>query len=535
MKVEEVRALGSALLVSRANVNNCSTLLSIVSAFCKRGAGSSSSVECVLEAVRCLQAFFLPILSSQGVLGKPQSDGDGSETAEAIYRAWLKDKFEELIELLIAIVAGTEEHRLENAALDSLMELLQAKDGRVDNGIYFKLCSALTRKSSENVFDALATEHCKDATLCFYTVKNFEKLVSARLQTSQRGVDATLSSDDDKSVSVDTFTRNVYGVISRLSPSVQEILSTNKKTTENALDKEFTINRFKSKIRNLWLNFLQLPLPLDVYKMVLANMSKVVFSIISNPIRLSDFLTKSYDLGGVYSVLALDSLHILMTKYGLEYPEFYERLYALLEPSMFFTKYRSRFFELLDSCLRSPLLPAYLAASFAKKLSRLSLHASPAGSLVVIAMVHNLLRRHPSINCLVHQSSRLRVASKGEEDVSDAKLGRDPYLANEKTSNCRALESSLWEIETLRRHYCPAVSRFVSTLEADLTVKRKTTEVQISDFCSGSYSTIFNEETKRRLKQVPLAYYKVVPNALFSNNEEFAGWSFPKEKKLKVM
>ncbi|XP_024540832.1 uncharacterized protein LOC112349882 [Selaginella moellendorffii] len=231
MKVEEVRALGSALLVSRATVNNCSTLLSIVSAFCKRGAGSSSSVECVLEAVRCLQAFSLPILSSQGVLGKPQSDGDGSE---AIYRAWLKDKFEELIELLIAIVVGTEEHRLE--------------------------------------------------------------------------------------------------------------------------------------------------------------------------------------------------------------------------------------------------------------------------------------------------SSRLRVASKGEEDVSDAKLGRDPYLANEKTSNCRALESSLWEIETLRRHYCPAVSRFVSTLEADLTVKSKTTEVQISDFCSGSYSTIFNE-TKRRLKQVPLAYYKVVPNALFSNNEEFAGWS----------
>lgn len=61
------------------------------------------------------------------------------------------------------------------------------------------------------------------------------------------------------------------------------------------------------------------------------------------------------------------------------------------------------FLQLLDSCLKSPLLPAYLAASFAKKLSRLSLTVPPSGGLVIIALIHNLLRRHPSINCLVHQ------------------------------------------------------------------------------------------------------------------------------------
>lgn len=59
--------------------------------------------------------------------------------------------------------------------------------------------------------------------------------------------------------------------------------------------------------------------------------------------------------------------------------------------------------QLLDSCLKSSLLPAYLAAAFAKKLSRLSLTVPPSGSLVIIAIIHNLLRRHPSINCLVHQ------------------------------------------------------------------------------------------------------------------------------------
>lgn len=61
----------------------------------------------------------------------------------------------------------------------------------------------------------------------------------------------------------------------------------------------------------------------------------------------SDFLTRSYDIGGVVSVMALSSLFVLMTQHGLEYPNFYEKLYALLEPSIFMAKYRARFFQVL--------------------------------------------------------------------------------------------------------------------------------------------------------------------------------------------
>lgn len=134
--------------------------------------------------------------------------------------------------------------------------------------------------------------------------------------------------------------------------------------------------------------------------------------------------------------MALSSLFILMTQHGLEYPNFYEKLYALLVPSIFMAKHRSKFFQvmlisstliliqcesfiwviwiyvylnvwlfhlqLLDSCLKSPLLPAYLAAAFAKRLSRLSISVPPSGALVIVVLIHNLLRRHPSINCLVH-------------------------------------------------------------------------------------------------------------------------------------
>ncbi|KAM1140142.1 hypothetical protein ACFX19_040944 [Malus domestica] len=144
---------------------------------------------------------------------------------------------------------------------------------------------------------------------------------------------------------------------------------------------------------------------------VLATLQAVI-PFLANPVLLCDFLTRSYDIGGVISVMALSSLFILMTQHGLEYPNFYEKLYALLVPSIFLAKHRSKFFQLVDACLKSPLLPAYLAAAFAKKLSRLSISVPPSGALVNIALVHNLLRRHPSINCLVNRGG-------GDETVKD--------------------------------------------------------------------------------------------------------------------
>ncbi|KAJ4967383.1 hypothetical protein NE237_019232 [Protea cynaroides] len=69
--------------------------------------------------------------------------------------------------------------------------------------------------------------------------------------------------------------------------------------------------------------------------------------------------------------------------------------------------------------------------------------------------------------------------------------------------------------------YCPAVSRFVVSLENNLTIRAKTTEVDI----------------RRRMKQVPLAIYKSTPTSLFSESD-FAGWTFnakeSEDQKLKV-
>nr|ACU18910.1 unknown [Glycine max] len=250
----------------------------------------------------------------------------------------------------------------------------------------------------------------------------------------------------------------------------------------------------KLKFTKAWIAYLRLPLPIDVYKEVLVNLHQAVIPHLSNPIMLCDFLTRSYDVGGVVSVMALSSLFVLMTQYGLEYPNFYEKLYALLVPSIFMAKHRARFFQLLDSCLKSPLLPAYLAASFAKKLSRLLLSVPPSGALVITALIHNILRRHPSINCLVHREDGVDEG-KGDHRTDEGmatnsdnaktvampsqKSGIDHFNSSETDpKKSDAMRSSLWEIDTILHHYCPPASRFALSLGNDLTV-RQNTEVNV--------------------------------------------------------
>ncbi|KAF9602968.1 hypothetical protein IFM89_032971 [Coptis chinensis] len=97
------------------------------------------------------------------------------------------------------------------------------------------------------------------------------------------------------------------------------------------------------------------------------------------------------------------------------------------------------------------------------------------------------------------QEEKMKIVSVKESDactdISTAKPGIDMFN-NEETNHAKfnAMRSSLWEIDTLRHHYYPAVSRFVASLENDLTVRAKTTEITVKDFSSASYATIFRAE-----------------------------------------
>ncbi|KAI3515194.1 hypothetical protein L1887_13964 [Cichorium endivia] len=543
--LSDVRKLGQELLSSRAHINNLPLLLNFLDST------SSQPPEFILESLLSLQSFFTPLLPQL-----PSSSAKPTEDPESIYQTWVRSKFDEFVQCLIQLSLSPTlaEEALRELVMDTLMECVKIGNaGKFHSSIYNKFIHSMVYsvEEADTLLNLLVTKYFKYIDVRYFTYISLEKItrsldVKECHDIEPESTDTTNGSPTRASGQL--LVRNIHNVISKIPPleklgenseyemwngsgvfskegkiKSKKIKEKEGKHSEvNDVQSSANISKkIKLKFSKAWMSFLRLPLPIDVYKEVLVTLHQAVIPYLSNPILLCDFLTRSYDIGGVISVMALSSLFILMTEHGLEYPNLYGKLYALLEPSIFIAKHRAKFFQLLDSCLKSPLLPAYLAASFAKKLSRLSLTVPPSGGLVIIALIHNLLRRHPSINCLVHQDD-----NETTNDESNKKLGIDLFN-NDETDllKTNAMRSSLWEIDTLRHHYCPPVSRFVLSLENDLTVRSKTTEVAIKDFSSGSYATIFKEEIRRRVKQVPLAFYKAVPTSLFSETD-FAGWVF---------
>ncbi|KAI9289519.1 CBF/Mak21 family-domain-containing protein [Umbelopsis sp. AD052] len=254
----------------------------------------------------------------------------------------------------------------------------------------------------------------------------------------------------------------------------------------------------KKALQTCWLAFMKMPLSNDLYKKTLLIMHKRIIPHMTDPRLLMDFLTDSYNAGGATALLALNSLFTLIVDYNLDYPEFYHKLYRLLDANVLHLKYRSRFFRLLDLFLSSSHLPASLIAAFIKRMARLSLTAPPAGSVILIAMIYNLLKRHPSCMALIHRDEVTDM----ETDAFD-ESNPDPYT-------CNALNSSLWELQTLAEHYYPNVA----TLAKIFTEQFTKPSYNLEDFLDHTYGTFLDKElTRKRKKDPALAFEK--PTELF--------------------
>ncbi|KAL2317253.1 hypothetical protein Fmac_031129 [Flemingia macrophylla] len=620
--VAELKTLGNELLSSASHINNLPLLLSFVS--------PSSPPHHVLESLLSLHSFFLPLLPKLPSSSATTPSGD--DQSEFIYLAWLRSKFDQFLKSLVDVLASPQsDETLKELVLDTLMEfvkvhstgsatflvdLLASKYFKYIDVRYFTFISMKKLASTLEGKDVL--DGTNESQLSSKLVRPIATALKLLLLFSIFFVDMFV----DHCSCMESVIHNMYYAISHVPPlqgldntsdiemwSSSDVdaddkpLKSQKRNKNvsyysiliamlNVLSSAKIAKKMKLKFTKAWITYLRLPLPLDVYKEVLANLHQAVIPHLSNPIMLCDFLTRSYDVGGVVSVMALSSLFVLMTQHGLEYPNFYEKLYALLVPSIFMAKHRARFFQLLDSCLKSPLLPAYLAASFAKKLSSLMLKLlfllsdyifssgvirsrkviGELGSLVgywvlgygwygltaleieCIGLIQTMIRGIQRHRATTSTSVSLRKMEDGvDEGKGDhrADEGMDANLDNAKASavpyqksgidhfnsgetdpkKSAAMRSSLWEIDTILHHYCPPVSRqvFALSLGNDLTVRAKTSEVNVGDFSAGSYATILGAELSRRVKQVPLAFFKATPSSLFSETD-FAGWTFKCEE-----
>jgi U3 small nucleolar RNA-associated protein 19 len=237
----------------------------------------------------------------------------------------------------------------------------------------------------------------------------------------------------------------------------------------------FELKGHKKVFTDAWVNLLKQPLSDEIFKRTLILIQKKILPNINQPLLMLDFLTISYDQGGVISLLALNGLFDLINTYHVDYPLFYEKLYKLLDWDLLHVKYRSRFFRLMELFLNSSHLAAYLVAAFIKRLSRLTLQAPPAGIVMVVPVIYNLLMKHPSCLSLIHRTSEILQASE------------DPFDFNEfDLSKTKAMDSSLWEIQTLTNHYHPTVS----SLAKVFSEKMNKPNYPLEEFLDHTYNSV---------------------------------------------
>ncbi|SNX83522.1 related to NOC4 - nucleolar protein, mediates maturation and nuclear export of 40S ribosomal subunits [Melanopsichium pennsylvanicum] len=250
---------------------------------------------------------------------------------------------------------------------------------------------------------------------------------------------------------------------------------------------------------------------------VLVRLHAQILPHLTKPTLLHDFLVSCLDSRGATALLALNAIFTLVTKHNLDYPQFYTRLYAMLDASVLHMKYRARFLRLLETFLSSTHLSSTLVASFAKRLSRLSLRSPPAAIASVVPFVYNLLKRHPRCMVMVHKEwdgDRLNIGPAGIQDPFDAEES-DPLKTH-------ALDSSLWELASFgaaavargnsggpamgadegsilpgEAHYLGSVTSLARILAEPFTRER----YSLDDFLDITYGTLFETETKKTLNK----------------------------------
>lgn len=273
-----------------------------------------------------------------------------------------------------------------------------------------------------------------------------------------------------------------------------------------------TVHGHKRRAQDAWLAILRNNLSQAQRKALLRIMVHTIEPWFTRPELLMDFLTDSYNEGGAISLLALSGLFYLIQEKNLDYPQFYAKLYSLLDADLLHSKHRSRFFRLLNTFLASTHLPATLVASFIKRLSRLALNAPPSAVVVIVPFMYNLFKSHPTCTFMMHREIRDKkfaadIEAEGMEDPFDPKE-TDPTRTN-------AIESSIWEIETLQSHYHPNVAAIARIISEQFTKQA----YNLEDFLDHTYQGMVQGELgtgEKPLRKVPVVEYQI-PKRIFTD------------------
>ncbi|XP_046460715.1 nucleolar complex protein 4 homolog B-like [Daphnia pulex] len=438
---DSIKLQTKEVIQSRKNINNIIDIQSNL---------ESDESAVVKASIKALDKIFCHFIAN----GSLSEQGPVLETdADKKVREWSRERYQEFQDRLFKLIAA-EQISLQELSLVHLMHLFQAEgqhplpklpEGRehmFPHEFLEKLM--LHMLSLEKEATPLLTrfqEFMEYEDILFHLLRVLAKILKGK------------SNVDEK------FLKNLIHILEHITlhntPPKEE--EKTKLFCSNKNHFKWNYGRAKQFFSIIWQQLLKHPLTPSLYKRVLVILPEKVLPHLDKPLLLTDFLMESYRIGGAVSILALHGVFLLMQSHNLEYPDFYTKLYALLEPGVLFVKYRARFFYLLDLFMTSTHIPEYIAAAFAKRLSRLALIAPANIVILLLHFVGNLMIRHRGLVRLMHRPE-------DQKDITD-----DPYIMSETDLNaCKATESSLWEIKTLQSHVLPEIANTAKFIDRDL-------------------------------------------------------------------
>ena len=194
----------------------------------------------------------------------------------------------------------------------------------------------------------------------------------------------------------------------------------------------------KKNYQTLIMSLLRHELSENLIQYVLMKVHSEILPYLQMPVQMADYLTDCFDYGGMTSVLALSGLFELITKYNVNYPNYYNKLYQLLTPEAFQLKYKQRFLTLLVQSLRSSAVPSVVVAAFCKRLCRIAITDSPSTALFVIPLITELITYHSVCYSLLHVDD--------EENIYDV-VGHRKALPGVEEEEMNILKKKTMDLE----------------------------------------------------------------------------------------
>jgi U3 small nucleolar RNA-associated protein 19 len=359
-ELDKIRKLENELQAEGSSkVNNLVELLEYL------GSADMATAKAALHSLRRLFTCGCPALDAS-----MRSDGDASKAADVtdpaskaakIYETWVRDRYASYKQALLVHLAGCAEE-LQTVSLVVLMQLAkQESTGSAASGTAVDTLGQVVRTL------LLHTSHNADTVVKMYVRSFADEYDDVRFHTL-KATKATLSGLQQQGNHADVPQVVHRALTLLLSIGIPEAsrgsldnfwFSSGEhkklKTSSEPRGKRVTqVRSHRKAFGDCWTELLRIR-RLDVasYRRVLLGMHDQILPHLPHPLLLSDFLTDAYNQGGAVSMLAMHGLFVLMAKHGLEYPQFYPRLYALMKPAIFHLTHRDQFFRLTDLFLTS--------------------------------------------------------------------------------------------------------------------------------------------------------------------------------------